>query len=620
MQSAINILIPPIPPCTPSRTNEPPTDDEDSDYEDIYVDEVDSQVEEVPDSSMSKGKRPGKKLNKSSFPMATAKFQKRTLHLLVEIRSLLQRAVSQPGELVERGQQNSLYYAAKQFTHIHEFPDLNTEDKQLWEWSACVKWHLPSESELSSAEVLTQLSLACVNDSSTAFHSALRTMHCLGLLEPKIKILASTFLQRVIEPIVKVPSTKIDVKSGLRNTLLVTYDGRQKATGAVNPEDLFPSFISAIEFLNEHLLSLELSDGPLMPLLSAEIGQQCIDLIVNECLKRSVPTSNADLDAYCPVVELIHSFHASLVQLGFISEDEVSLTTFADSVSTISASKRMQEVLEKARSLMTTRVHNTVKVTNEQPLGASKPLAGLDGSSAKKTKTTEDIALHTGMKLSANTCQLPECLISQNMAELSRLCYETLYEAKSSNTAQAALQLFFAVRFVVDLYCNVFATQRDSELPQRSAVQHNDCMYLAHHALLLGPQFRHLLPLPSHQSNTTLTLLDFVPKLRRLGAQCFLDQMSRQKALLMESLAGTQGFLSVGEESHGQSSRQALLQAMHQLQHLSNVWHGVLPANIFCKSIGALFNAMLAEVLAAIVSLDDISKDDDICQKILNKT
>ncbi|ELU17029.1 hypothetical protein CAPTEDRAFT_205519, partial [Capitella teleta] len=59
-------------------------------------------------------------------------FQKRTLHLLVEIRSLLQRAVSQPGELVERGQQNSLYYAAKQFTHIHEFPDLNTEDKQLW--------------------------------------------------------------------------------------------------------------------------------------------------------------------------------------------------------------------------------------------------------------------------------------------------------------------------------------------------------------------------------------------------------------------------------------------------------------------------------------------------------
>lgn len=279
------------------------------------------------------------------------------------------------------------------------------------EWSACVKWHLPSESELSSAEVLTQLSLACVNDSSTAFHSALRTMHCLGLLEPKIKILASTFLQRVIEPIVKVPSTKIDVKSGLRNTLLVTYDGRQKATGAVNPEDLFPSFISAIEFLNEHLLSLELSDGPLMPLLSAEIGQQCIDLIVNECLKRSVPTSNADLDAYCPVVELIHSFHASLVQLGFISEDEVSLTTFADSVSTISASKRTQEVLEKARSLMTTRVHNTVKVTNEQPLGASKPLAGLDGSSAKKTKTTEDIALHTGMKLSANTCQLPECLI-----------------------------------------------------------------------------------------------------------------------------------------------------------------------------------------------------------------
>ncbi|ELU05473.1 hypothetical protein CAPTEDRAFT_202719 [Capitella teleta] len=120
MQSAINILVPPIPPCTPSRTNEPPTEDEDSDYEDIYVDEVDSQMEEVPDSSMSKGKRPGKKLNKSSFPMTTA------------------TGCQSTRRIVERGQQNSLYYAAKQFTHIHEFPDLYTEDKQLWikRWQA----------------------------------------------------------------------------------------------------------------------------------------------------------------------------------------------------------------------------------------------------------------------------------------------------------------------------------------------------------------------------------------------------------------------------------------------------------------------------------------------------
>ena len=72
-----------------------------------------------------------------------------------------------------------------------------------------------------------------------------------------------------------------------------------------------------------------------------------------------------------------------------------------------------------------------------------------------------------------------------------------------------------------------------------TAVHHNDCMYLAHHLLTLGHQFRAQLPEPLNQG--AATFLDLVPKLRRLGTQCFMDQMTRQKALMLEYLASAQG-------------------------------------------------------------------------------
>lgn len=53
------------------------------------------------------------------------------------------------------------------------------------------------------------------------------------------------------------------------------------------------------------------------------------------------------------------------------------------------------------------------------------------------------------------------------------------------------------------------------KFPHLAAVQHNNCMYLAHHLLTLGHHFRAHLPQPLGEG--VATFVDMVPGFRKLG-------------------------------------------------------------------------------------------------------
>ena len=60
-------------------------------------------------------------------------------------------------------------------------------------------------------------------------------------------------------------------------------------------------------------------------------------------------------------------------------------------------------------------------------------------------------------------------------------------------------------------------------LPQLAALHHNNCMYIAHHLLTLGHQFRPKLPEPLNQG--VASFVDLVPVIRQMGEKCFLEQL-----------------------------------------------------------------------------------------------
>ncbi|ESO94116.1 hypothetical protein LOTGIDRAFT_176728, partial [Lottia gigantea] len=111
--------------------------------------------------------------------------------------------------------------------------------------------------------------------------------------------------------------------------------------------------------------------------------------------------------------------------------------------------------------------------------------------------------------------------------------YEILSEA-SSSSPECAVQMFYAVRNIFELFCSVFPTyhrQSLNALPQFSALHHNNCMFISHHLMTLGHQFSLKLP-PTINS----TFVDLIPKIRGIGTQSFMDQMNSQRDLLLEFL------------------------------------------------------------------------------------
>ena len=72
-----------------------------------------------------------------------------------------------------------------------------------------------------------------------------------------------------------------------------------------------------------------------------------------------------------------------------------------------------------------------------------------------------------------------------------------------------------------------------------TALHHNNCMYVAHHLLVLKHQFN--AKLPEALRVDAADFVDMVPGVRRTGTDCFLKTMTAQKNQLIEYLAAVNG-------------------------------------------------------------------------------
>ena len=83
----------------------------------------------------------------------------------------------------------------------------------------------------------------------------------------------------------------------------------------------------------------------------------------------------------------------------------------------------------------------------------------------------------------------PCCAISKSAKEFVNHLYATLGECSPSTNPSTAVQLFHLAKNMVDLFCAVLSSHHSNaiaELPQVAAVQHNNCMYLAHRLITLS--------------------------------------------------------------------------------------------------------------------------------------
>ena len=97
--------------------------------------------------------------------------------------------------------------------------------------------------------------------------------------------------------------------------------------------------------------------------------------------------------------------------------------------------------------------------------------------------------------------------------------------------------------------------------------------------------------------------------MRQRASRQLAPQVCRLHNLIYIISLGAKGFLYDPVESTIQDSERTVRQIQHQLNQLANTWRGVLPDNLYVKSMGLLINFVVNDITSSILLLEDIGAD-----------
>ncbi|XP_072342603.1 centromere/kinetochore protein zw10 homolog isoform X2 [Scyliorhinus torazame] len=512
------------------------------------------------------------------------------------------------------------------------------------EWKQLAVWSLPPSPAPTKAEDLfawtlkTELRLCNMQSKKKSeleplLVSILQGFAILGELSRKLKFFSQILMKYILKPLVHDPSLDVEIELQTHDAVL-RFRPTEKQSDHASPTEVYQKVLTVLDFLHQHLLCVSQWDSVicnmkqdviLAEMLGDMIWEDLSEVIIKNCLVYSIPANSSQLDQYEEVIKETDKFEKKLKEMQFLQDHSTDLLKYARNVNVHFASKKCQDVIVNARNLMTSEIHNTVKITPDSKVAIPKlPSLGLV-SRAKTAKTSaiapsSMVSLGNGRQLGHRTLCVPTCRISESVQKLVELAYQTLSEATSA-TPECAVQLFYTVRNMFHLFYDVVPTyHRDTlqKLPQLAAIHHNNCMYIAHHLITLGHQFQ--CSLPSPLCNGAATFVDFVPSFRRLGTECFLAQLRAQRDELLERLSTARNLSSLDDVDNYSAASKAVRQVIHQLKRLGKVWQDVLPVHIYCKAMGTLLNTAVTEIVNKVTALEDISSESADCLYSLCKT
>ncbi|XP_029419244.1 centromere/kinetochore protein zw10 homolog isoform X2 [Nannospalax galili] len=466
------------------------------------------------------------------------------------------------------------------------------------EWQRLLVWKFPPSKDTSSLESCLQTELQLCTEQSQKeettpmppISSVLMAFSVLGELPTKLKAFGQMLLKYILRPLASYPSLHAVIESQ-PNSVTIRFESLMTDLEHPSPSEVFAKIRMVLEVLQKELLDLpldiELENEKTPALMLAEmlgdvIWEELSECLIKNCLVYSIPTNSSKLKQYEEIIQSTEDFEKSLKEMRFLKGDTTDLLKYARNINSHFANKKCQDVIVAARNLMTSEIHNTVQITPDSKVSLPDlPSPDVDNKlevqTACKTEFNEPVNLEHENSLDPHSFSLPTCRISESVKKLMELAYQTLLEATTSSD-QCAVQLFYSVRNIFHLFHDVVPTYHKEnlqKLPQLAAIHHNNCMYIAHHLLTLGHQFR--LRLAPVLCGGTATFVDLVPGFRRLGTECFLAQMRAQKGELLERLSSARSFSNMDDEENYSAACKAIRQVLHQLKRLGIVWQGVLP-------------------------------------------
>jgi Centromere/kinetochore Zw10 len=224
--------------------------------------------------------------------------------------------------------------------------------------------------------------------------------------------------------------------------------------------------------------------------------------------------------------------------------------------------------------------------------------------------------------------KLQKSSISGTASLLMKMCRSIMDEAVSHQWAPAnsplallPAMLYKTAREVLDMFRAIIPITYGNEvvnIPRTAALLHNDCVYLAHHCLTLGLEYKNKFSTPTLDDTKgkllrqTCMFIDMVPLFRDMADRSLGDMLDRQAQQLVQ-LVGDRITL-MGEALRSEEiltewsdAETALEAGTYHLRHLSQAWKLILSNDILNRSLCFLVDVMFSLILDQIGKAKDIS-------------
>jgi centromere/kinetochore protein ZW10 len=363
-------------------------------------------------------------------------------------------------------------------------------------------------------------------------------------------------------------------------------------------ERLFTTLLSVLTFLkNEIYPRVELvSTDEQLRGFGRRILPDMFDQILKNFMTKMIPEHSNELVEYLAVIDKTVKFEEELDALGFSSaSDPRVLSQFAKQVDRHFAKKKRRGILAEAREIIVHADHNTTTMQFSTEKG---PIEGEYVANSS-----------SGSSMDESVFALPKVQVSTTAVKLIDLADIVLQEACESTPA-CADNLYGATRDMFDMFRSLSMGCQGANLvniPQLGLLFHNDCMYLAHHLLILSHRYKPKLPDPL---NKKASFVDLAQDLRKLGLDYYYIQMNKQREMLVEHISSMQGLSDTHKEARAAQVELTYKKILHQLNLLQKVWKDILPSEMYNKSVGTLIDLVIEKMVFFVEELADISEKE----------
>ncbi|KAI9005057.1 Centromere/kinetochore Zw10-domain-containing protein [Hyaloraphidium curvatum] len=477
--------------------------------------------------------------------------------------------------------------------------------------------------EGSSAEVQVSFRLVGPHakkyyESSIPLEDVLSALYHLETLEAKFQTVATRLTQLCIAPCIS--SAKLDIqcsKSKLQAVLKLQGGARKSRGPGQSPalDQVLDRILQICRFVSEDVFPAPPpSDGhfPTETLLDV-FGRTWWPSLwssVNEnVLTPLVPEDVLSLKHFQEELRpKVLEFGNALEQLGVLPAGRRELDDFVENIAALSTAKRRASILATARSVLLNEDINMVEVSDATERGGvfnlngGKKDPGFDQARGKEGAEGK-AGLESG---EVDAFKVPRCSVSSQVHAVVEMAYQMVNEATSSDS-KAAIELFYCARDLFDLMrCVRPMCHADPATATIASTLlfHNDCLYVSHHLLTIGYQYKSQLPPPL---NETATFVDMIPSFRKLGETALRGLLRNHRDYILECLVDADLLRELQVQERFEKAERCFKDVIAKIETLSRSAKNILPSELYLSVIGQLVDTVVEQVLLMVPQLDTTS-------------